>query len=149
MKTKAFKPKRRQKTSRYKKVGDYLIPERLAELERKDSLTVDEYREMLVDSQSRILDFSSTIDGWASGVYDLPFAELIPMKEIRKECRESSCRQASLSDVVWCYYTAMTMELPSWRVEQLLCCKGETLQPKEAMIVYETAQGLMEDCGIN
>ena len=144
----AFVPRKKGGGTEYRRMGGYLVPQRLVELERKNSITVDEYREILIERQERILDHSDTIDGWPVGVYDLPFAELIPLDEIREQHRDCSGRQARLGDVVWCYFTAMTIEMPSWRVDQLLHCEDEMFRPHEAMMVYEAAQGLMEDCGI-
>jgi len=40
------------------------------------------------------------------------------------------------------------MELPSWRVEQLLRRRNGSFRPHEAMRVYDAAQGLLEDCGL-
>lgn len=148
MGTRIFAPKRETSPSRYQKVGNYLVPERLIELEAKDSITVDEYREILLARQAMVLDYSDTLDGWNPGVYDLPFAELIPLGSIRYQYTKHGGRQSKFNDMVWCYYTAMTMELPSWRVEQLLHRRNGSFRPCEAMRVYDTAQGLLEDCGL-
>jgi len=148
MATKIFAPKREESPSRYQKVGNYQVPERLVELESKESITVDEYREILLARQGMVLDYSDTLDGWNTGVYDLPFAELIPLGKIRYQHTKHGGRQSKFDDIVWCYYTAMTMELPSWRVEQLLHRRSGSFRPYEAMRVYDAAQGLMEDCGL-
>jgi hypothetical protein len=148
MATKIFAPKQEENPSRYQKVGNYQVPERLVELEAKESITVDEYREILINRQSMVLDYSDTLDGWNTGVYDLPFAELIPLGTIRYQYTKHKGRQSKFDDMVWCYYTAMTMELPTWRVEQLLRRRSGSFRPNEAMRVYDAAQGLMEDCGL-
>ena len=148
MATKIFAPKQEEHPSRSQKVGYYQVPERLVELESKESITVDEYREILINRQSMVLDYSDTLDGWNTGVYDLPFAELIPLGTIRYQYTKHKGRQSKFDDMVWCYYTAMTMELPAWRVEQLLRRRSGSFRPNEAMRVYDAAQGLMEDCGL-
>jgi len=148
MAIKAFAPKQETSHSSCQRVGSYLVPDRLVELESKESITLDEYREILLARQAVVLDYSDTIDGWNVGVYDLPFAELIPLGKIRYQYTKHKGRQAKMDDLVWCYYTAMTMELPTWRVEQLLRRRNVSFRPHEAMRVYDTAQGLLEDCGL-
>ena len=149
MKSKAFPPRQKMPHGKHRKVGDYLVPERLVDLDERDSLTLDECREALLAEQGVIPDFTSEVDGWVSGVYALPFADLIPIWSIRQKIWRGRRWQSRLPDVEWCYYTAMTLELPSWRVDQLLHRRDERFRPYEAMRVYEAAQGLMEDCGLN
>ena len=148
MATKVYAQKQGKSHDSCQKVGDYLVPDRLVELESKESITLDEYREILLARQAMVLDYSDTLDGWNTGVYDLPFAELIPLGTIRYQYTKHKGRQSKFDDLVWCYYTAMTMELPSWRVEQLLRRRNGSFRPHEAMRVYDAAQGLLEDCGL-
>jgi len=118
---------------------------RYVELDQKDELTLDEARELAREKYEAPMVLKSS--GRPSGG-NLPYRELIPIWKIRKDVRAVRGRIRKLEDRVWCFYMAMGVELPSWRVKELVKGQKEYFTEDEAMRVYNTALALMEDCGV-
>ena len=114
-------------------------------MEQKNELTLDEVREFAREKYEAPMIGDTTgrrLDG------DLPYRELIPIWKIRRDVKAAKGRLRRLEDRVWCFYTAMAVELPQWRLAELVERQKEYLTEDEAMRVYNTALALMEDCGV-
>ena len=126
-------------------IRGHQFSKRYVELEQKNELTLDEVREFAREKYEAPMVGETTgrrLDG------DLPYRELIPIWKIRKDVKAAKGRLRRLEDRVWCFYTAMAVELPQWRLVELVERQKEYLTEDEAMRVYNTALALMEDCGV-